>query len=189
MARLEATHAGVADRIDFVLADAGALPWPAGSFDAVTSWNVFHHLDDPERVFNELVRVLKPGGKLVLADFSPAGFRIIDTIHAAEGRRHPHPPSRFSHWCAGLRQRGFVVNRFVSCHQEMLVARCPRHGTPEYGQPCPHADTSNHSRTIPSALQFRPIHQRSCTVAAWLPRSISLRPAAFFPRASVSNIN
>ena len=104
-ARLEAIHAGVADRIEFVLADARALPWRAGTFDAVTSWNVFHHLDDPERVLREMRRVLKPGGKLVLADFSPAGFRVMDEIHAAEGRRHPHPPSRLPHWRIRLRHQ------------------------------------------------------------------------------------
>ena len=123
-ARLEAVYADVADRIEFVLADAGALPWRAASFAAVTSWNVFHHLTDPERVFSELLRVLKPGGKLVWADFSLSGFRLMDEIHASEGRRHPHPPSRFAYWRAGLQSRGFAVRRFVDHHQEVLVANC-----------------------------------------------------------------
>lgn len=75
-ARLEAEYADVTDRIEFVLANATALPWRAGTFDAVATWNVFHHLDDPDRVFAEMLRVLKPGGKLVVADFSPGGFRL-----------------------------------------------------------------------------------------------------------------
>jgi len=122
-ARLEAIHAGVADRIEFVLADAGSLPWQAHSFDTVTSWNVFHHLDDPEQVFGEMLRVLRPDGKLVVADFSPSGFRIMDAIHAAEGKRHPHPPSRFRHWHGRLRHEGFEIQRCLGQHQEVLIAK------------------------------------------------------------------
>lgn len=124
-AQLEAEFAGVTHKIEFVLADAGKLPWRASTFDAVTSWNVFHHLDDSERVFSEMLRVLKPSGKLVLADFSLAGFRLMDRIHAAEGRTHPHPPSRFAEWQARLKQAGFNVRRFEDHHEELLVAVSP----------------------------------------------------------------
>jgi ubiquinone/menaquinone biosynthesis C-methylase UbiE len=126
-ARLEAEYAGVTQKIEFVLADARKLPWPAGTFDAVATWNVFHHLDDPERVFDEMLRVLKPGGKLVLADFSPSGFRVMDEIHAAEGRHHPHPPSRFPQLRAQLRKGRYTVRRFEAHHEELLVAVSQRH--------------------------------------------------------------
>ena len=41
-----------------------ALPFPDDSFDLVYSANVLEHTEDPERVFMESVRVLRPGGVL-----------------------------------------------------------------------------------------------------------------------------
>jgi ubiquinone/menaquinone biosynthesis C-methylase UbiE len=187
-ARLEAVYAGVAQRIDFVLADARTLPWPAGSFDVVISMNAFHHLDDPERVFNEMVRVLKPGGKLVLADFSPNGFRIMDAIHAAEGKRHAHPPGRFAHWLGRLQQSGFAVNRFLGCHEEVLVGRHPLRRVSERGQPCPREGVLNNSRTR-SALWSRPGSARRLRRCTTVQPRYAAPPPQVLPRASVSTTN
>jgi ubiquinone/menaquinone biosynthesis C-methylase UbiE len=54
----------------FETAAAEALPYQDGSFDAVVSSLFFHHvpLDLKEKSLNEACRVLKPGGKLVIAD-------------------------------------------------------------------------------------------------------------------------
>lgn len=49
-----------------VLADAHALPFADGAFDAVVSFQVFEHLADPARALAECTRVLRPGGDLVL---------------------------------------------------------------------------------------------------------------------------
>jgi SAM-dependent methyltransferase len=47
-------------------ADLHALPFRDGVFDLVISMSVVEHLDDPELVFREFERVLKPGGVLII---------------------------------------------------------------------------------------------------------------------------
>jgi uncharacterized protein YbaR (Trm112 family) len=49
-----------------VVADAHRLPFADASFDAVVSFNTFEHLAEPERAAGEILRVLKPGGRLVV---------------------------------------------------------------------------------------------------------------------------
>ncbi len=51
---------------DVAVADAGALPFAAASFDAVTMWDVLEHLPDPHAAVAEVARALRPGGSLVL---------------------------------------------------------------------------------------------------------------------------
>jgi ubiquinone/menaquinone biosynthesis C-methylase UbiE len=47
-------------------ADGEALRFEDASFDLVFSWGVIHHSSDMDRALRELVRVCRPGGKLVL---------------------------------------------------------------------------------------------------------------------------
>jgi SAM-dependent methyltransferase len=56
----------LAGRAEAVVADLQQLPFPDGSFDVVASLETVEHLPDPVQGMRELVRVLKPGGKLVL---------------------------------------------------------------------------------------------------------------------------
>lgn len=48
--------------IEFVQGDVGTLPFDAESFDLVLSLNGFHAFPDKEAAYNEVFRVLKPGG-------------------------------------------------------------------------------------------------------------------------------
>lgn len=48
-------------------ADAEALPYPDNTFDLVMGHAFIHHVPDLDTAFSEFMRVLKPGGRLVIA--------------------------------------------------------------------------------------------------------------------------
>jgi ubiquinone/menaquinone biosynthesis C-methylase UbiE len=52
--------------IDIQIANAESLPFPASSFDTVVGTLVFCSIPHPEKALEELNRVLKPGGNLLL---------------------------------------------------------------------------------------------------------------------------
>jgi ubiquinone/menaquinone biosynthesis C-methylase UbiE len=70
LARKNVVAAGLAERIDLVLADAKHLPFAAASFPAVISNSIVHHIADPHVVIAEAVRLVAPGGLLFHRDLS-----------------------------------------------------------------------------------------------------------------------
>lgn len=63
-----------------VRGDIGKLPFPSGYFDMVISRSVVEHLDEPEEVFREFSRVLKPGGRVVI--ITPNKWDYVSVIAA-----------------------------------------------------------------------------------------------------------
>jgi ubiquinone/menaquinone biosynthesis C-methylase UbiE len=61
---VKAGHANVV----FKEGSATALPFADASFDVVVTRLSFHHFDEPQKVLAEMLRVLKPGGTLAVAD-------------------------------------------------------------------------------------------------------------------------
>jgi ubiquinone/menaquinone biosynthesis C-methylase UbiE len=58
-------------RLRFAVADAERLRLPASSFDVAVNVEASHAYGDGERFLGEVHRVLRPGGRLLLADFRP----------------------------------------------------------------------------------------------------------------------
>jgi ubiquinone/menaquinone biosynthesis C-methylase UbiE len=54
--------------VDLRLAEGKSLPSKDGDFDAVFANMYLHHAPDPQAAIAEMVRVLKPGGKLIITD-------------------------------------------------------------------------------------------------------------------------
>ena len=67
-ARADAAAAGV-ENVSFEVGDATALDLPDDSFDGAITRFSLHHIPGPIRVLEEMRRVLKPGGYVVVSDF------------------------------------------------------------------------------------------------------------------------
>jgi len=68
LARENAKERGLANRAEFRQANAVELPFPENSFDAVISECVVCLIQDKQKTLNEKVRVLKPGGRVIMHD-------------------------------------------------------------------------------------------------------------------------
>jgi ubiquinone/menaquinone biosynthesis C-methylase UbiE len=74
--------------VTWTLEDVTKLPCRDREFSIVTSRFAFHHLLEPRAALNEMLRVCKPGGRIVVADSAPAA-RKADAFNAMERLRDP----------------------------------------------------------------------------------------------------
>lgn len=78
--------------------DAHALPWPEATFGAVILLRVLPHLSRPAKALAEARRVLRPGGRLVVAEHGPAHLHRFWKLLKPDGdydtlAEMPHPSS------------------------------------------------------------------------------------------------
>jgi ubiquinone/menaquinone biosynthesis C-methylase UbiE len=66
--RRNAESEGLAARVAYVHGDACSMPFPDASFDAVLANGGLHEWADPLAVFDEIARVLRPGGRYCVTD-------------------------------------------------------------------------------------------------------------------------
>jgi demethylmenaquinone methyltransferase / 2-methoxy-6-polyprenyl-1,4-benzoquinol methylase len=79
---LRAGAAKPAARVRFVAGDALDLPFRDLSFDAVTISFGLRNVVDPDAALTELLRVTKPGGRLVVCEFSHLPVRGLDAVYS-----------------------------------------------------------------------------------------------------------
>ena len=99
---------GLANVETLAVMDAKNLAFPDGFFDAVVAQYVITAVPDPERTLDDFIRVLKPGGELILVNHIGAETgprRLFELAFAPLARRLGWQPGfrwdRLAQWAAG----------------------------------------------------------------------------------------
>lgn len=79
-ARRQATWRPEGNRLIWIHADGAELPLKANSIDAVTGHSVLYLVGDRAAVLKECLRVLRPGGRLILMEPNDRALRVRDIL-------------------------------------------------------------------------------------------------------------
>ena len=94
------------------VASANATPLPSGSVDRIIMRNVLHHVANPDDAFDEINRLLRPGGLLILeTPCNPqddALGELISKIHMLMDNSHRRTYHRPESISSALASRGFA---------------------------------------------------------------------------------
>jgi ubiquinone/menaquinone biosynthesis C-methylase UbiE len=92
VARENVRRAGLDERLEVRLCDAKRLPFGDGSFGAVISNSIVHHIPEPGGVLAEMVRVAARGGRLFVRDLLRPGdeaqLRHLVAAYAGDANEH-----------------------------------------------------------------------------------------------------
>ena len=109
MLREAARHGDATHRFDLLRADARALPLPAASVDLVFSSLMLQWCDDPDTVFAECLRVLRPHGLLSFTTLGPGTLaELREAWRAADDYVHVSPFADMHALGDGLLRAGFA---------------------------------------------------------------------------------
>jgi ubiquinone/menaquinone biosynthesis C-methylase UbiE len=102
--------------ITLQVGDATSLDFPDGSFDKILCSEVIEHIPDASRALREMLRVLRPGGRLVLSTPNKESWYGVERYWIWEkllGRKWPHPCDEWRNMTEVitlLEQSGFRVS-------------------------------------------------------------------------------
>ena len=126
---LSIAHRHYKRRVPLVRLDGAQLPFRDGSFDVVVLYEALYYLPSPQRFLAETVRLLRPGGSLVVCstnvewtDFNPSPHSV--QYHSAEQLRRSleHEGFRVEVFAAFPDRQDVLRDRLVSVIRRVAVA-------------------------------------------------------------------
>ena len=72
---------GISGNVSYALANAESLPFANGEFDAVTIAFGLRNVTDKDAALGEMYRVLRPGGKASILEFSEVQFDLLKKVY------------------------------------------------------------------------------------------------------------
>lgn len=110
---VEARRLDPAGPIKWVAADAGAIPFAGGTFDAVTVRRAPHHFPRLEPAIREMLRVLRPGGRIGIIDQVPpddeSGHVLMERLEKIRDKTHVEMYAR-ARWRALVENLGVILS-------------------------------------------------------------------------------
>ena len=97
VARQNVNEAKLDRMINLVSRDCKCLPEADGTYDAVMSNSIIHHIPDPRQVLRELWRVVRPGGILFVRDLMrpQSSEQLERLVGTYAGHANPHQQRMF----------------------------------------------------------------------------------------------
>ena len=104
-AAANAQKAGLGSRVKFRIGDSQSLPFEDNSFDVVINECAVGIPDDSQKVLNEMVRVVKPGGRVLIHE-STWRVKLSDDEKSDFAERYGTTPLELSEWLTMLEKAG-----------------------------------------------------------------------------------
>ncbi len=75
------TDKGIVANMDYVQANAEALPFPDNYFDCITIAFGLRNVTDKDKALRSMYRILKPGGRLLVLEFSKTDNKLLEKAY------------------------------------------------------------------------------------------------------------